>query len=111
MRGDENSQQLDLLSSTFPDVFDDEPFGDSDSWDDRTTATGISASSKEGGRDEILEIQKQTQQDTANVGYWRTVAAVMLLQTAVSVTLLTHQFLKEGEATNAEQSVSLYSLR
>ena len=62
-----------------------------------------------GKRDEILEIRKQSQKETARVRVWRILATLALLATAVAVTVTTYMLLADREDQNFRNVVSMRS--
>ena len=58
------------------------------------------------GRDEILEIRKQSQKETARVRTWRILVTLALLATAVAVTVTTYLLLVDQEDKNFRNVVS-----
>ena len=70
--------------------------------------SSIASSNKKGGdmktqQDiEVLEIHKKTQKENIQVNIWRLLVTLMLLGTAVAVTLTTYHFLATEEYSNFE---------
>ena len=85
--------------------FDEE---DVDYFREDTTASDFSSGdtpSEE--RDEVKEVQKMARKETARVVFWRVAVTVVLLLTAVAVTLTTYRFLINEEEEDFETAVSL----
>ena len=56
-------------------------------------------------RDEVKEVQKMSQKDTNFVVFWRFLVTIMLLITAVVVTLTTYRFLLNEQTEDFETAV------
>ena len=56
-------------------------------------------------RDEVKEVKKMSQKDTSRVIFWRTAVTVVLLLTAVAVTLTTYKLLKKAQNDDVETAV------
>ena len=67
----------------------------------RSTMNGT----EEDGRDEVKEVQKMSQKDTNYVVFWRFVVTLMLLVTALVVTMTTYRFLLNEQTEDFETAV------
>ena len=89
----------------FDPIFHDEEDGSVSS---ETSGTEYPATITE--RDEKKEVYKMSAKDTLRVRLWRAAMTLVLLLTALSVTLTTHKLLKAQERSNFEVAVSYFPL-
>lgn len=91
-------------SLSLEDGFNEAGNRDSDDFGmDSTTNPGESSSDE---HDEVQEVHKTTQGEKRRVHVWRAIATLVLLMTAVAVTLTMHKLLKDEEHSNFETAVS-----
>jgi len=74
--------------------------------DDLADMTFTESSNLSEERDEIQEIRKQSQRETAQVRVWRIMVTLALLATAVAVTVTTYILLVNQEDENFRNVVS-----
>ena len=72
---------------------------------DATTHFAASVASDE-SRDEVKEVEKATRAETNRLRLWRIVVTVVLLLTALAVTLTTYKLLQHQEHKSFETAVS-----
>jgi len=75
--------------------------------DDLADMTFTESSNLSEERDEIQEIRKQSQRETAQVRVWRIMVTLALLATAVAVTVTTYILLVNQEDENFRNVVSI----
>ena len=85
----------------------DDDVDDLDSIEDEDEMSSTNSESFESKteRDEVKEVQKMSQKDTSRVIFWRTAVTVVLLLTAVAVTLTTYKLLKKAQNDDVETAV------
>ena len=65
---------------------------------------------RNGGRDEVHEIKKLIQDETASVRRWRWVVVMAMLVVSATVTTATYWFLEQEETNDFETSVRIYDV-
>ena len=78
------------------------------------TSSSITTSQNDGGpnggRDEVHEIKKLIQDETASVRRWRWVVVMAMLVVSATVTTATYWFLEQEETSDFETSVRIYDV-
>ena len=72
----------------------------------KATDEELTASRTEEERDEIAEVHKFSRKDTNRIRLWRLIIAMVLLVTALTVTLTTYKILKSEQDESFDTAVS-----
>ena len=67
--------------------------------------TSTERSVREDDRDEVQEVERITLKDTRRLRFWRLIVTLVILLTALAVTLTTYFLLQEEQKENFESSV------
>ena len=97
-----NIQESNMTKTADESVSDDDSVMDCESSEE--------FASSEESRDEKAEVYKMSAKDTFRVKLWRAAVTVVLLLTALAVTLTTYKFLKADETDSFKTAVSVQFL-
>lgn len=73
---------------------------------DSTSNVDLFSEESEEKRDEVKEVQKRSRTDTKWVKVWRLATNLVLLLTALAISISTYNFLKAEEENNFKTAVS-----